>query len=466
MTEGFSLAGFPDRLETWVLILRDRLLVPESLVQAGLAVLALVLCLLLARPIQGRLRRSFRTLLESRKSAARFTRTAIVLLPLILCIALLRLLILTVGELGFPSLVLRFAELLLMAWVFVRLLSSLFLKRTWARTLSLVVLFFLGLHYFGLLAPLLAFLDALSLTIGSIRVSVLLLLKLAAMMAVLLRLGLWLGDYVDHELQVRSTLSPSVLVLVSKTFKILLISLVVIITLDSVGIDITTLQLFGGAVGLGIGFGLQSVIANFVSGIILLTDKSIKPGDVIQIGDVYGWISKLRGRYVSVVTRDGKEYLIPNQDLITQQVINWSYSDRNVRLRIPVGISYRNDPHQAAELVREVARDVPRVLAAPEPVCLITGFGNSSVDLELRIWINDPQSGLANIRSEILGRVWDAFHEHGIEIPFPQRDVHVDLQPGFFPLRIAREEKEASGRSPDQEAGPGPPPSETQGSPA
>lgn len=158
---------------------------------------------------------------------------------------------------------------------------------------------------------------------------------------------------------------------------------------------------------------------------------------MIQVGEVYGWIRELRARFASVVTRDGTEYLIPNEDLITTQVVNWSFSDRNVRLKVPVGVSYGCDPHKAMDLMLKVARTVDRVLPEPPPACLMTGFGDSSVDLELRVWISDPENGLANVRSDVLKGVWDAFKEHGIEIPFPQRDVHIrDVRTGE-PIRLA-----------------------------
>jgi len=171
------------------------------------------------------------------------------------------------------------------------------------------------------------------------------------------------------------------------------------------------------------------VVSNLISGIILLSDRSIKPGDVIQIGEVYGWISSLRGRYVSVVTHDGHEYLIPNEDLITQQVINWSYSDTKVRVKVPFGISYEADPHLVKSLAVEAMHDVPRVLKHPAPICLLKGFGDSSVDMELLVWINDPKNGVGNVKSDVLFKVWDMLKEHNIEIPFPQRDLHIKSDP-------------------------------------
>ena len=191
------------------------------------------------------------------------------------------------------------------------------------------------------------------------------------------------------------------------------------------GLDLTVFTLFSGALGLGLGFGLQKVFANLVSGFIILADKSIKPGDVIQIGSQYGWINFLGSRYVSVVSRNGTEHLIPNENLITNEVINWSYSSKLVRINLPVGVSYESDLEKARDLMLEVARATPRVLVDPKPSCLLMSFGDSTINLELRVWINDPQNGVGRLKSDLNWGIWKAFREHGIELPYPQRDIHV-----------------------------------------
>ena len=201
--------------------------------------------------------------------------------------------------------------------------------------------------------------------------------------------------------------------------------------MNTLGVNLSAFAFIGGAIGVGVGFGLQKVVSNLISGVILLLDKSIKPGDVIEVGDSYGRIQSLGARYVSVVTRDGFEYLIPNEDLITQQVINWSFSSKLVRLKIGVGVSYGADIHKAMDLVVEAASGIDRVLTQPGPVCQLKNFGDSSVDLELRIWIADPEKGISNISSALRIAIWDAFQENGIEIPFPQRDLHIKSQPSM-----------------------------------
>jgi small-conductance mechanosensitive channel len=213
-------------------------------------------------------------------------------------------------------------------------------------------------------------------------------------------------------------------VLISKLVKIVLIVFAGTIALSATGIDLTALTVFSGAVGVGIGFGLQKVVSNFISGIIILLDKSIKPGDTITLGETFGSIRDLRSRFVSVITRDGKEYLIPNEDFISQQVVNWSFSSEYVRIEVSFGTSYDSDPHEVARVAIEAAKSIPRVASAyTEPVCWMTGFGESSLDFKLRFWISDPSNGLTNVRGQVLMAIWDAFKAAGIEIPYPHREI-------------------------------------------
>jgi small-conductance mechanosensitive channel len=196
---------------------------------------------------------------------------------------------------------------------------------------------------------------------------------------------------------------------------------------------------------LGLGFGLQKIVSNLVCGFILLTDRSVKPGDVIEIGSTYGWINNLNARYVSVITRDGTEHLIPNEDLVTQKVVNWSFTNNLVRVRTPIGISYNSDPHKAIEIIKDVVLKQARILKDPAANVLVTGFGDSSVDLEVRCWIADPVNGVGNIRSALLLAVWDAFKENGIEIPYPQRDLHIrsDFRKAVVTDRIEEDSTDA-----------------------
>jgi len=218
-------------------------------------------------------------------------------------------------------------------------------------------------------------------------------------------------------------------VLAQKLATVVILVIAFVLGLDVLGIDLTALAFFSGAFGLAIGFGMQKTVGNLIAGIILLMDRSIKPGDVIAVGDSFGWVNKIGVRAVSVLTREGKEHLIPNEDLMTREVENWSYSNPNVRISIPVGVSYNTDMDHAIELMKKACEDIPRVLSHPKPVVWMLEFGDNSVNFEIRCWIKDPQSGVGNFRAAILKRVWDLFKEHEIEIPFPQRDVHIRTMP-------------------------------------
>ncbi len=324
-----------------------------------------------------------------------------------------------------PFAVMRTAATLATAWGIIRFTSSTIESAFWSRLIAVVLWILAALSIFGWLAPAIEIADRASFTVGTIRLSVLLLVKGAIAYGVIFWIVRFLSGVVDRGFEKATSMTPSQRVLFSKLSNIALYVAAVVVGLNIVGLDLTSLAVFSGALGLGIGFGLQKVVSNLISGIILLMDKSIKPGDVIAVGDSYGWVNSLGARCISVLTRDGKEHLIPNENLITQTVENWSYSDRKVRLHIAIGVSYNSDIHQVRKLLLQAVDEHARVLKIPEPRCLITGFGDSSIDFEIRAWIFDPQEGLTNLKSDIFYRVWDLFKENNIEIPFPQRDIHI-----------------------------------------
>ncbi|MEM6266234.1 MAG: mechanosensitive ion channel domain-containing protein [Pseudomonadota bacterium] len=219
-------------------------------------------------------------------------------------------------------------------------------------------------------------------------------------------------------------------VLAEKLSTIAIWALAFFVGIDILGIDLTALAFFGGAFGLAIGFGLQKTFGNLISGILLLMDKSIKPGDVISVTDQagnesVGQIRKIGIRAISVITRDQTEHLIPNENLMINQVVNWSYSSRDVRVKAPVGVSYDSDLELVTKLLYQAVDETKRVLKRPPPRVNIMEFGDNSVNFEVRFWIEDPEGGLANIRSDVYMRIWQLFKEHEIEIPFPQRDLHL-----------------------------------------
>jgi len=326
---------------------------------------------------------------------------------------------------AWPHHLIQITVSLLTAWVIIRLASQLVRDPGWSKLIAMTAWTIAAINIVGLLDETVALLDSMALTLGDLRVSALTIVKGVLALAILLWVASVLSRVMERRISTLPNLTPSVQVLFTKLLKIALITIAVVAAMGTIGIDLTAFAVFSGAIGVGIGFGLQKVVSNLISGVILLLDKSVKPGDVISVGETYGWISTLGARYASVVTRDGMEYLIPNEDIITQQVVNWSYSNNAVRLKIPIGISYKSDVHKAVDLCIEAAAEVPRVITDPKAVCLLKGFGDSSVDLELRIWISDPQNGVSNVKSAVLLLVWDKFHDNGIEIPFPQRDLHL-----------------------------------------
>ena len=268
-------------------------------------------------------------------------------------------------------------------------------------------------------------LDSAAFSIGQVRISLLLLAQAFLIIGALWISARFLSRIAKGRISDSVDISPSMQVLAIKMTQISLYSAAVFIGLKSIGIDLTGLAVLSGAIGVGLGFGLQKVVSNLVSGVIILLDKSIKPGDVISLGETFGWINSLGARYVSITTRDGKEYLIPNEDLITGQVVNWSHSNDFVRLDIFFGTAYGDNPHDVRRIAIEAAMSVKRVLPQRPAVCHIVGFGDSSVDYILRFWISDPTGGLTNIRGDVYLALWDAFKAHDISIPFPQREVKV-----------------------------------------
>ncbi|WP_296419886.1 mechanosensitive ion channel family protein [Pseudooctadecabacter sp.] len=268
-------------------------------------------------------------------------------------------------------------------------------------------------------------LDSIAIELGETRISVWLVLQAVFILGVFFFVARFLSTTTSARIQRNEDISPSMQVLAVKFLQVLLYGAAFFIGLRAVGFDLTGLAVLSGAIGVGLGFGLQKVVSNLVSGVIILLDKSIKPGDVITVGSTFGWINSLGARYVSITTRDGREYLIPNEDLITTQVVNWSHSNDFVRLDIYFGTAYGDNPHEVRKLAIEAAGSVDRVLDFRPPVCHIVGFGDSSVDYILRFWIRDPTGGLTNIRGNVYLALWDAFEANGISIPFPQREVKV-----------------------------------------
>jgi len=310
-----------------------------------------------------------------------------------------------------------------LAWLTISLLSLVIRSRTIRRYAAIGCWLYAVLVMLNLTSEAASILDDAGITIGNLRISALLLLKAIVFLTLTLWFSITAGNFLDRRIRRSDELTPSLRVLIGKLLKIGLIVIATVVTLSAIGFDLTVFAVFSGALGVGIGFGLQKVVSNFISGIIILMDRSIKPGDTISLGETFGWIRELRARFISVVTRDGREYLIPNEDFITREVINWSFSDDLVRLDVPFGVSYQSDPHVVSALAIAAAQSVPRVVKTQQPVCWMTGFGDSSLNFVMRFWISDPQKGLTNIRGIVLLALWDTFKEHNIGIPYPHREI-------------------------------------------
>lgn len=364
----------------------------------------------------------------------------------------------------------RIVSILLFAWAVIRFISIFIASPRFARSFVIFSWLTAALAILGWLEPVMTGVDSVGFSVGEVRVSVLSVFKAIFMLAVFFWVAHYISTFLQNQINQTTALSSSLRVLISKIVQFTLMGLAVLLALGSVGIDLTAFAVFTGALGVGVGFGLQKIISNFISGIILLLDKSLKPGDVIEVetgnGITYGWIEKLGLRYTSVTTRDGTETLIPNETFITNPVTNWSFSNSRVRRKLPIGVSYNTDVEKAMKLCIEAAKSVERIIDYPAPVCQLRGFGDSAVDLELRFWIGDPTGGVKNVESEVNLKIWKAFKANNIEIPFPQRDLHLisaDGQPIRFqmvpPDERPREDPSNEDAEPDEpERGKTPPP--------
>lgn len=282
-------------------------------------------------------------------------------------------------------------------------------------------------------------LDRWAVDLGSMRVSLWDALVFVAIIVTVIAVAWFVSKGARRLLRRLTRLNETQRLLTEKLVTIAVWAVAFLLGIDLLGIDLTALAVFSGAFGLAIGFGLQKTFGNLIAGIILLMDRSIKPGDVIAIADsagnlTFGQIRKIGIRAVSLTTRDQKEYLIPNENLMVNQVENWSYSSKNVRIQVPVGIGYGCDIVAAEKLMLEAARSAKRVLTTPPPVVWLDQFGESSIDFVIHCWINDPEEGVGNVRSDVLKRLWALFQEHDIDVPFAQRDINLKDNPQFRAL--------------------------------
>ena len=411
----------------------------EVLLQLGV-IGASVLAAVGASGIARRWRSRNLALLNLRGPRARLIEITLIEAPAV--VALLTMLVARtlIAALGMPATLLDIAMQLTTALILVRLgiylLRLALVPRSWLRTwetrLTLLVWLAISFQLVGWFDAIQNTLDAINLLPGKGRFTLWALLKGLVIITVFVLVTTVLARALERRIMHIESIALSTRIGITKFTYFFLVGLGVLLGVNAAGVDLTALTVLTGAVGLGLGFGLQSIASNFVSGFVLLMDKSIKPGDVISFTGMpgtstesFGWVQALRGRYVVVRDRDGVETLVPNQQLITNPVINWSYSDRKVRLKLPVRISYHDDPEQALAVLMHAAENHPRILREPPPVSRLMQFSDHGMDMELRFWIADPEAGVNNVRSDVNRAIWRLFRAAGITIPVAQREVYL-----------------------------------------
>jgi len=314
------------------------------------------------------------------------------------------------------------------------MLKSLFLPRPW---LAWVLLIIAGLGIAVLvgserLQPVINTLDseALSFSVGDVRLSAYLLVKALFVILVLFWLSSITLGFIEKKVVGIQSISSSNRALILKAIQFIVYFFLILFSFKLIGVDLTAFAVVGGAIGIGIGFGLQKITSNYISGVILLIEKTIEDGDLIELDDgTYGFIRHNGARYTLVETFNGKEIMVPNEDFITNKVVNWTYSNKRGRVDIPIGVSYKSDIKKARQLILEAATEHPRCLSEPAPECYLREYGDSSVNFLLLFWVDDVIEGRYKPQSEVMFSIWDKFKEHDISIPFPQRDLHIIDQP-------------------------------------
>jgi small-conductance mechanosensitive channel len=322
------------------------------------------------------------------------------------------------------------------AWLVISILTSVIRNTFIVRVVSISAWLVAALSIIGQLDAVLDALDSVSVVLGGLRLTPLVVIKLGVLLIVALWLTNIASDFVESRITRSGDLTPSIQVLLIKMVRLGLMIFAITLALSAVGINLSALAVFSGAVGVGIGFGLQKIVANFISGIILLADKSVKPGDLVTIGDNSGRISAMNTRYISVAAGDGREFLIPNEDLVTQKVTNWTYTDKNTLVKVNFGTNYEADPRLVCKLAIETAATTPLALKNKPPNCLLTEFAEAGMKFSLTFWVADP-SDMDKTKSEVMLSLWDAFKREGIRVPYPVRELRV--RGGALPVETSVE---------------------------
>jgi small-conductance mechanosensitive channel len=416
----------------------NALLAPEALLQLGAIAIAILLSWWFGLQIRNSDRA--KAALVERGAQARATEAFAIASPHVAAVVLIAALGGALHALKTAShlvdIAITLAGLMLLIRVAVYWLRVSLGNRTkgWGNMITFLVWSALALHVLGWFDPLVQALDTVGIRAGNTKITLWSVLKLLFTVGAFILIAVWIARWFERRLMAMQGLALGMRIGISKFTQAFLIALSILLGLNAAGLDLTTLNVLTGAIGIGLGFGLQAIASNFVSGFVLLMDRSIKPGDVISFtgttgttSEGFGWVQELRGRYVVVRDRDGVETLVPNQNLITNPVINWSYTDPRVRIKLPVRVSYKDDPEKALAVLIQAAEGHRRILRDPPPVSRLIGFGDSGFELELRFWISDPQEGVNNVRSDVNRSIWRLFQESGITIPVAQRLVQFEM---------------------------------------
>ncbi|MCA8880739.1 MAG: mechanosensitive ion channel [Rhodobacteraceae bacterium] len=427
LVDVIALENLQMRAEFWLL---TQLFVSSTLWQIAAILAGFAVAMVAAEPLGAWLRDRAARISTARILVHGLTEAAIAaIFPLLALLVILAQMTVARAN-AWPGLLLSTAANLLAAWIVIRLLSMLIRNDFWSRVVAVVGFGVAMLNIVGLLGTTIVRLDQIGIRIGSIHLSLLDIIRGGVQLTVLLWVALTAARLLETRVLRAQALTPSLRVLTGKLLRFVLVTVALIMALSSVGIDLTAFALFSGALGVGVGFGMQKSISNVLSGLLLLSDRSIKPGDVLELSDpsdhsvqVFGWVTALNARYVSLTTRDGTEWLVPNEELISKRIVNWSYSHNRLRLLTPISITFDADVPLAMQIIEEAAAINPRVLKDPAPVCRLMSFGDSAVNLQMRFWIEDPVNGIINVRSQVLLTIWHKFREHGIRTPLGHRDL-------------------------------------------
>ena len=426
-----------DALREWaakiILWSREELLTINSAIQLGLVFGALIPAVLFGPRLKDFIQRHLRARMPEGVLQRVADALATLATPIAAFLALTIFFAVLSDGMGQPARLISAAQSLLAAWIVVRLVTLAIRSPFWSRVAFYVAWPVAVLDSFGVLGSVFAWMREVSLVIspatdGQPEVALTLfdVLRAGIIFAIFMQLASLFSSVIVSQVDRTDEINPSLKALIAKVIHFIMPVVALVLALQFIGFNLASLAIFSGAVGLGIGLGLQKIIANFLAGFTLLADRSIKPGDTIEVGDTFGWVTDMKSRYVAIRTRDGTEHLIPNAVFIEQGVVNWTHRDRSVRVHAPFGVAYgTKDLRRVQQIAVEAAKSTERVQETPSPVCNLMEFGDSSINFDLRFWIIDPPNGIANVRSAILLKIWDAFQAEGIEIPFPQRDLHI-----------------------------------------